>query len=503
MEYCSQISIETLFKKDSFVYMIGIKGTGMCAFAELLHYNKIRVCGSDTPDVFYTDAILKSLNIAYYEGFEPSNVPLNADLIIHSAAYTPENNCEVAAALSLNTPLVKYTEALGAYSALFDSAGVAGVHGKTTTTALCGVVAAALKLPAQILAGSAVSNFGSGCNGARCTLFLGNEYFIAETCEYRKHFLSFNPKRIILTSVESDHQDFFPTYNSIRDAFLEYVTKLTCNDCEQKKEAMLIYCADDLGASEVAAMLKKTAAADCAVRYVPYGFSADGDYKITDYKTENEKAYFELAGFKQQFSLRVSGRHNALNATAALALCAGIANEKNMLTQAHIKNAAAALDDFKGSKRRLEILGEANGILFIDDYAHHPTAIKTTLAGLKDFYPQRRIVVSFMPHTYTRTHALLDEFASAFTYADVLVLHKIYSSARETAIPGISGETLFKKTEKIFLQNNKNAVYYFAEPCDADVMLKSFLQSKDLFITMGAGDNWKLGKLLYDEMRQK
>jgi UDP-N-acetylmuramate--alanine ligase len=151
-----------------------------------------------------------------------------------------------------------------------------------------------------------------------------------------------------------------------------------------------------------------------------------------------------------------------------------------------------ALEDFGGSRRRSEILGEVNGILFMDDYGHHPTAIKTTLEGLKAFYPERRIVVSFMSHTYTRTAALLDEFASSFGAANVLLLHKIYGSAREKYEGGVNGKTLFEQAAKF----NKD-IHYFEEPIDAKDFLLKELKSGDLFITMGAGDNWKLGKAVF------
>jgi UDP-N-acetylmuramate--alanine ligase len=164
----------------------------------------------------------------------------------------------------------------------------------------------------------------------------------------------------------------------------------------------------------------------------------------------------------------------------------------------HIKE---GLESFRGSKRRSEILGEAGGVLFMDDYAHHPTAIKTTLAGLRDFYPERRLVVSFMSHTYTRTAALLEEFASAFGNADVLVLHKIYGSAREVYHGGVDGKTLFDKVKED--ASFKGELLYAHECEDAAVPLGALLKKGDLFITLGAGDNWKLGKTLYERFLEK
>jgi UDP-N-acetylmuramate--alanine ligase len=324
----------------------------------------------------------------------------------------------------------------------------------------------------------------------RSTLAQGDTYFIAETCEYRKHFLYFHPRRIILTAVESDHQDFFPTYESIRDAFAEYCRLLPPG-------GELIYCADDPGASEVARII---AAEDRGIILVPYGFSAEGDYRIGSYADENEKAKFTIAAFPEELSLRIPGRHEALNAAAALAL-AGVLLKKESAGWDDSRRLAAqgALEGFSGSKRRSEILGSAGGILFMDDYGHHPTAITTTLEGLRSFYPSRWLVVSFMSHTYTRTAALLDEFALSLSAADVLFLHKIYASAREHFDGQISGVSISEKIDS--LSDKKAEVHYIDEPMDAAPPLKKILKPGDLFLTLGAGNNWPLGVSLFEYYR--
>jgi UDP-N-acetylmuramate--alanine ligase len=474
-------------KTGRVIYFVGIKGTGTCALAELLHNSGVRVSGSDRNEVFYTDGILRELGIPYHESFDPSHIKAGTDLVIYSAAYSPETNPELREAERRGIPLLKYPDALGAYSGGFDASGIAGVHGKTTTTAMAGALIRGAGLPAQVLAGSAVGTFGG-----RSTLNLGNVYFVAETCEYRRHFLAFHPRRIVLTSVESDHQDYFPTYEAIRDAFLEYAAKLP-------PEGELIYCADDPGAREVA---EKTAGAGQGIRLVPYGFTAQGAFGIRDYQVRDERMTIRLGGSAiTELVLRVPGRHNALNAAAALALTDSLVKREfgeTGWTQERRENAGRALEHFRGSKRRAEILGEYGGVLFMDDYAHHPTAVKTTLEGLREFYPQRRIILSFMSHTYTRTAALLEEFAASFNAADILFLHKIYGSAREEYHGGVTGETLFERTRA-----RRDHVYYAEEPQDAAETLKKTLRPGDLFLTMGAGDNWKLGRFLADFWRDE
>jgi UDP-N-acetylmuramate--alanine ligase len=475
-------------RPGSSVYFAGIKGTGMCALAELMFNSGVKVRGSDISEIFYTDAILRDLGIPYYQSFAAEHITGPIDLLIHSAAYSPESNPELAEALRQGIPVLKYTDALGAYSAAFDSAGVTGVHGKTTTTALAGALIRGAGLPARILVGSAVAGF----NG-RSTLNLGDRYFVAETCEYRRHFLSFHPRHIVLTSVESDHQDYYPTYESIRDAFVEYGRLLPAG-------GELIYCADDPGAAEVAGILEKEKR---GINFVPYGFEAPGDFGLTSFRVQRERTHITLRGFPGEWRLRIPGRHTALDAAAALALTSSLVKtefgnggdgqgREGGWTKERLENARRALEDFRGSKRRSEILGEAGGVLFMDDYGHHPTAIRGTLEGLKAFYPRRRLVVSFMSHTYTRTAALLDEFAASFEKADVVFFHKIYASARELYQGGVNGKTLYEKAGAL-----RGEVYYVDEPLDAAEPLKKTLRPGDLFLTLGAGNNWPLGEKLF------
>ena len=482
-----------MLKRGEKAYFVGIKGTGMCALAELMRNSGITVSGSDTKEVFYTDDILRELGIPFHESFEAEHIEGSSpDMLIYSAAYSAETNAEIAEAQRRGIPTLKFSEALGAYSAGFDSTGITGVHGKTTTTAIAGALLKGAGLPAQILAGSAVS-----CFGGRSTINMGDKYFVAETCEYRRHFLSFHPQRIILTSVESDHQDYYPSYEDIREAFIDYGKLLPFG-------GQLIYCVDDPGATEVAMTLKKE---DKGIILVPYGFSADGDFKIESYQVVNERIIIRLKAFPGEFRIRIPGRHTALNAAAAIALCSLLVKKEfgsessdgwNEKRQEGLKN---ALEEFSGSKRRAEILGEADGILFMDDYGHHPTAIRTTLAGLKEFYPGRRLIVSFMSHTYTRTAMLLDEFAASFDDADLVLLHKIYSSAREVYQGGVNGRTLFEKTCGAFGGDGGGRVFYTEECEDAYELMTGLLREGDLFITMGAGDNWRLGKKLFEHYR--
>jgi len=452
--------------------MVGIKGTGMAALAELLVASGARVRGSDVPEKFFTDEILDAVGIPYSSGFDPSHLDPRPDLVVHSAAYFTDSNPELVEAHHRGLRVLVYPEALGAFSEGFPSAaGISGVHGKTTTTAMAGVVARALGLPASVLAGSLVPDFGD-----RATLSLGNQLFLAETCEYKRHFLHFHPSAILVTSIELDHTDYFKDYDDIFRAFYEYSMKLPPG-------GLLVYCADEPGALSLAGALKHTRP---DLNFVPYGLKAEGPFRVVDRRSVPGESHFRLAGFGPELLLRIPGTHNVLNAAGACALVFSLAGRP--VGDADLGPVAQALASFRGSRRRSQIVGEAGGVLVMDDYGHHPTAVALTLQGLKAFYPDRRLVVDFMSHTYSRTKALMAEFAAAFAAADEVVLHKIYSSARETDTLGIDGRTLFEATALVHPR-----VSYFEEILDAIPYYNETLKPGDLLVTMGAGDNWKAG----------
>lgn len=478
------------------IHFVGIKGTGMAALTEILCSRGAVITGSDVEDVFYTDKVLLRCGIKALP-FSENNISKKLACVIYSSAYNFETNCELSKAKKLDIPCILYSQALGQLSKLSYSVGVAGVHGKTTTTGLVGTLLEGLNLPAQVLAGSLISSFGTQDEGS-CTLSLGNKYFVAETCEYQRHFMSFSPKKIILTSVESDHQDYYPTYKDIRDAFVDYASLLPQN-------GQLIYCADDLGATEVSEIVKSKRD---DIELVPYGITATGPWHISMGEVKNGRQSFCVDAFpKQEFYLSVPGQHLVLNATAAMALVCSLYSQENNLKMDNLffndifTKLSNSLISFKGAKRRSEIIGRTNNVIFMDDYAHHPTAIKTTLAGFRSFYPNRKIIVDFMSHTYTRTAALLEEFANSFTSCDKVILHKIYGSARENAsLTGVTGKDLYNKAKNLYPE-----VCYYEEVFEAEKDLIQELSVKDerfsegyLFVTMGAGDNWKLGKKVYE-----
>ena len=273
--------------------------------------------------------------------------------------------------------------------------------------------------------------------------------------------------------------DYFKDLEDILSAFEEYGALLPHG-------GSIVYCADDRGAAAAASRIVSRRE---DVKVTPYGRTALGAFRIVDEVMTDGASGFALAGWQRRFTLRIPGGHTVLNAAGALALCSLLwTKEYPLATGMDLEAASAALAEFSGSRRRSEIVGSASGILFMDDYGHHPTAINATLEGLVRFYPKRRIVVDFMSHTYSRTRALLREFGTCFSVANLVILHKIYASAREPNEGGITGRDLFNE-----VSHHHANVRYFDDPREAIPFLLSELRSGDLFITMGAGDNWKLG----------
>ncbi len=486
--------------KGIHIHFVGIKGTGMAALVEILFNAGAVISGSDVSERFYTDEILEKLGIQP-KTFSEKNITNQIQFVIYSSAYKLDQNPDLIEAQKQKIPCILYTQALGLYSKKSYSCGICGVHGKTSTTGLTGTILKELDLPSQVLAGSVINSFGSSCTYTSPLISESkNRIFVAETCEYQKHFMSFFPKKIILTSVESDHQDFYPTYNDIRDAFVEYVLKLPQN-------GDLIFCADDKGAVEVSNIVKNQRK---DINFIEYGFNATGDFKIQKNEVKNEKNIFKIALFDEPFELLVPGHHEVLDACAAVALVSRLLLENKQNPKENFSKIKKGLSSFTGGKRRSEVVGHlkinGNDVLVIDDYGHHPTAIKTTLSGYREFYKNRKIIVDFMSHTYSRTMSLLKEFASSFTDANEVILHKIYSSARENPKDfNITGKTLYEEVLKSGFK--KEAVHYFEEILSAKNFVVQKLSEKlspeysdgYLFVTMGAGDNWKLGKSLFEK----
>lgn len=416
------------------------------------------ITGSDVEESFYTDSVLKRANIPVL-GFSPTNVE-NADLVVTSAAYTNQHP-EIARALDLNIPVLSYPQYLGHLLAKKRGICVTGTHGKTTTTAMMGLVMLKAGFDPTIVVGSDVPSIGGNAHTGK------GEFFLAESCEYRRHFLNYSPEHLIITNIEFDHPDYFKDLEDVISAFAELAVKVP--------EHGHIYVWDE-------DPNRKSLKSDAPV--TTFGLSESADIRATEILFKDEKSSMKIiikGQYMGNLDLHVAGRHNIVNALATIALCYEIGIP--------IKEILSSLRQFNGTKRRFEHVGSnTNGALIVDDYAHHPTEIRTTLEGARLSFPDRRIRAIFQPHTFSRTEKLLLEFSQAFQGADEVVIADIFASARELDHYTVSAPNL---AEMILKQGIE--ARYIGTLDDIKLYLNETLAPEDLVLTLGAGDIYKVG----------
>lgn len=446
----------------------------MTALAELLLRQGAQITGSDTDEVFFTDEILKRLAIPVTEHFAAKNIPAQATLILYSTAYTPEKNTELAAALASDKEVQSYPEALGKLTEEKLTLAVCGTHGKTTTSALLADTLQYLGKDPSAIVGSRIMSWG----GSALSGF--GDYLVIEADEYQNKLAKYSPFAVILTSIDFDHPDFFPDMESYEQVFVDFVNRIPAH-------GILVYCADSASVVRVAKQAR--------CRTVSYGTLPGADFQVVDYTPEKMGFIAEKDMVRQRFSvqyqgalygtfqLQLAGIHNALNATAVLALLAtlGVRNER----------VESAFARFSGTERRFEYIGERYGALIYDDYAHHPEEIRVTLRAFRDLYPDKKLSVIFHPHTFTRTKALLTEFAQSFDDADQVRILDIYGSAREKQ-GGVSSQELVDLINRFF---PGKAEYVSDATGLADEMTKT-MGRQDVIITLGAGNVWEIAHKL-------
>ncbi|HOZ56421.1 MAG: UDP-N-acetylmuramate--L-alanine ligase [Parcubacteria group bacterium ADurb.Bin316] len=461
------------------IYMIGIKGVGMTMLAQFLVAKDIEVSGSDTKEKFMTDKVLKNSGIKVIENFSANNIPADTNLIIYSSAYNKDNNTEMQAIENLKIEKLSYAEALGQIFNNHYGIAVVGSHGKTTTTAWLGYVLEKANLAPNVLVGAMVPQFGGNALVGR------SDYFVIEADEYQNKLKYYNPRVVLLNNIDYDHPDFFPTVADYNQVFIEFIEKIP-------SKGFLVANFDD-------PTIRKIANVNSRAKVISYAINEVSDYVAYDIKSFNGKEFFkvkivvdeteddeEAVANKElgDFSIQLIGKHNIYNALAVIATCI----ELNI----DLVKIRKYLEEFSGTARRMEIMGEHNGAIIIDDYAHHPTEIKATLSGIEKLYPQKNKIVVFHPHTFTRTKALLNDFAKSFLDADELIILDIYGSAREIQ-GGVSSEELVRKIKEV---NNKIKVQYIPTQKEAENYLRKQASIGDVIILMGAGDVFRIGEKL-------
>lgn len=440
------------------IHFIGIGGTGLSAIATVLLEQGYIVSGSDLTESNLLEAVQNAGGTVTL-GHMAENIS-GADLVVRSSAI-PENNVEVQAALEAEIPVLKRSEFMGRMMAGKEVLAVAGSHGKTTTTSMLIWILSSLGMDPSFIVGGVVRNLGTNARSGQ------GKQFVIEADEYDYMFWGLNPDRAVITNVEHDHPDIFPTSKSFHEAFEGFVKNL-------KPDGSLVLCGDDPGALRLKKMLSDDQ------KLVIYGSTGNKlDYSAENLKVNhNAGTNFEIrikANVQEStlpVSIQVPGKHNVLNALAAFVVADGLGLDRQEI--------ARVLGEFQGSERRFDIRGEYQGVLIVDDYAHHPTEIMKTLQAAREAYPTRRIWAVWQPHTYSRTKTLFDKFCGVFENADRVVVLDVYP-AREKKPEGFRISDLVSS-----IQHDR--VQHIPRIEQVVELLKAELQPADLLLVFTAGD---------------
>ncbi len=458
-----------MFRHSRRVHFVGIGGTGMCGIAEVLLNLGYEISGSD---ITSNEAIfrLRGLGARVVLGHKAENVA-GADVLVYSSAVTAVN-VEVAEARRRKIPVIRRAEMLAELMRMKYSIGVAGTHGKTTTTSFIAAVLAASGLDPTVVVGGRINALGSNARMGE------GEYLVAEADESDGTFLRLTPTIAIVTNIDEEHLDFYENYDAIKTAFLEFVNKVPFY-------GFSVLCLDHPAIQEFIPHVEK--------QFVTYGFGTQADYIGEDFRYENGQAVFGVKKRGErlgEIQLTMPGRHNAYNALAAAAV--------SMEFDVSFADIQRGLYEFDGIGRRLEQIGEKSGVTIFDDYGHHPQEIKVTLRAVREAWPENRLVVLFQPHRYTRTHHLEEAFHTAFYDADRVLVAPIYA-AGEAPIDGVSSAKL---AEGIRAHGHKN--------CEATGGLEEAVnrlfeeaRSGDIVLTLGAGDVWKVSRELIAKLEAR
>jgi len=446
------------------VYVIGIKGSGVVAIVEILHKLGIEVSGSDTAEKFFTDEVLKNLGVRYFEKFSADNLPTDPDLVIYSTAYNADNNVEFAEAIRRNLKILSYPEILGELFNQKYGIAVCGTHGKTTTSALLASVLKDTGTDLSAVIGSRVKEWGGNA------LVGQGEYFVIEADEFQNKLKFYDPKAVILTSVDWDHPDFFKTFADYKKAFADFVTKIP-------KTGFLVVWGDSVATNEIAC--------SCHCEIIKYGFQNDNDIVVKKIDAQKFSVSFSEKDLGE-FEMQLVGDHNMLNASAVIAVCQKL--------QLDLENMRAAIKNFQGTSRRFEIIGERNGAILIDDYGHHPEEIKVTLKGARQKYPDKNIIAVFHPHSFSRTEAFLHDFAQSFDDADQVLVLDVYGSARES-----SGNVNSKDVVNLINKYQFGKAEYIPTIDEVVEYLKDKIGANDVVLCIGAGNVFEVAEKLKDK----
>jgi len=447
------------------IHFVGIGGIGMSGIAELLLTLGYQVSGSDLKESTAT-LRLRELGARIHIGHNASNLQ-EPDVVVYSSAVPPEN-VELLEADKRGIPVIKRAEVLAEFMRLKYGIAVAGAHGKTTTTSMVASVLTHGGLDPTVILGGRLNVWG----GSNARLGEG-DILVAEADESDGSFLLLYPTLAVVTNIDREHMDHYRSMDALRNSFLEFVNRIPFY-------GKAFVCLDDPELQHILPKIRK--------KYLTYGFSSQADLRASELLMEGQKVSFNVNLRDYEYGrveVGMPGEHNVRNALAAIA----VGLELNIPFE-HIKS---GLRDLGGLARRFQIKGERDGILVLDDYGHHPTEIECVLKTAKQCWPDRRLVVLFQPHRFTRTYDLLEHFSVAFYDCDLLFVFPIYS-AGESPIGGIDHHLLAKEIRK-----HGHKEVYSMDRLEAKAIIE-MLKKGDVVLTLGAGDIYKLGEQILAEL---
>ncbi len=440
------------------IHLIGIGGTGLSAIARFLLEMGHTVSGSDRVESTFTRD-LQSAGVTIHIGHNPENVT-GADLVVRSSAI-PDDNPEVVAARAGRIPVLKRADFLGTLIEGKTCIAIAGTHGKTTTSAMIAWMLSALNQDPSFIVGGVLVNLGTNAHHGK-----GNA-FVIEADEYDRMFLGLKPAIEVVTNIEHDHPDCYPTLADLQAAFLEFVRNLPAG-------GTLITCAEDPGAVALLSKAEKIGTTVLVYGLKPISGNGREIEAYTSALSVNGKGGFtfntSVLGNSATVELQVPGKHNILNALAALIVA--------QLLNLPLSDAARALGQFSGTGRRFEVRGEVNGITVIDDYAHHPTEIQATLAAARFRYPRSHLWVVWQPHTYSRTQVLMDDFANSFGNADEVIVTEVYPAREQKQ----------DFSSKMVVDAMQRPAHFIAGLSEVSEYLIAHLHPGDVLLVLSAGD---------------
>ncbi len=464
----NRIQTQPVFGRTKHIHMVGIGGIGMSGMAEILIQRGYKVTGSDGASNETTDR-LKELGATIYQGHAPENIE-GADVVVYTSAVKATENEETKAALENRIPTIKRAEMLAELMKMKFGIGVAGTHGKTTTTTMIGHVTQDGNYDPTIMVGGKVHSFD------KTNAVVGKgDVIVVEADEFDRTFLRLTPSIAIITNIEAEHLDIYDDLEDVKGAFIDYANKVPFYGA-------VIVCLDDPNVRSILPDLER--------RIISYGLSPQAQVRAVDIQMNQFTSTFTVMNDDQKLgviTLKAPGDHNVKNALAAVATGIELNIDFKLIKQ--------GLERYQGVFRRFQKKVEEQGVMVIDDYAHHPTEVAATLNAARKGWPDRRIVAVFQPHLYSRTQDLYKEFGLSFSDAEVLLITDVYPS-REKPIEGVTGKLISDTAEQY---GHKNVIYV-EDKADVTATLKEISKAGDIIITMGAGDIYKYGEEFANEL---